>query len=80
METLRRTFGIAEPIRRGMELKIVRDGEWRPMALAGGLPSLHEEILKGREDMITWEDIYTGDETRGVAGFHDEMEKKLKIQ
>ncbi|KAF7536840.1 hypothetical protein G7Z17_g12980 [Cylindrodendrum hubeiense] len=80
METLRRTFGIAEPIRRGMELKIVRDGEWRPMALGSGLPSLHEEILKGREDMITWEDIYTGDETRGVAGFHDEMEKKLKIQ
>ncbi|KAH7150016.1 proteasome maturation factor UMP1-domain-containing protein [Dactylonectria estremocensis] len=80
METLRRTFGIAEPIRRGMELKIVRDGEWRPVALGGGLPSLHEEILKGREDMITWEDIYTGDETRAIAGVHDEMEKKLKIQ
>ncbi|CAM1511504.1 Fc.00g090170.m01.CDS01 [Cosmosporella sp. VM-42] len=80
METLKRTFGMAEPIRRGMELKIVRDGEWRPMALGGGLPSLHEEILKGREDTITWEDIFTGEETRGVAGFHDEMEKKLKIQ
>lgn len=80
METLRRTFGIAEPIRRGMELKIVRDGEWRPLALGGSLPSVHEDILKGRDDMITWEDIFTGDETRGVAGFHDEMEKKLKIQ
>jgi proteasome maturation protein len=80
METLRRSFGMAEPIRRGMELKIVRNGEWRPMALGGGLPSVHEDILKGRDDMITWEDIFTGDETRGVAGFHDEMEKKLKIQ
>ncbi|KND92951.1 Proteasome maturation factor UMP1 [Tolypocladium ophioglossoides CBS 100239] len=82
MESLRRTFGIAEPIRRGMELKIVRDGEWRPMALASGssLPSVHEDILRGREDMITWEDIFTGEETRGVVGFHDEMEKKLKIQ
>lgn len=80
METLRRTYGIAEPIRRGMELKIVRDGEWRPLALGPGLPSVHEEILRGRDDMITWEDVYTGDETRGVAGFHDEMEKKLKIQ
>ncbi|KAM0431888.1 hypothetical protein ACHAPT_005141 [Fusarium lateritium] len=80
METLRRSFGMAEPIRRGMELKIVRGGEWRPLALGGGLPSVHEDILKGRDDMITWEDVFTGDETRGVAGFHDEMEKKLKIQ
>ncbi|KAM4056896.1 proteasome maturation factor UMP1 domain-containing protein [Hirsutella rhossiliensis] len=83
MESLRRTFGIAEPVRRGMELKIVRGGEWRPMALGGaaaGLPSVHEDILRGREDTITWEDVFTGDETRPVAGFHDEMEKKLKIQ
>lgn len=82
MESLRRTFGIAEPVRRGMELKIVRGGEWRPMALggaAGGLPSVHEDILRGREDTITWEDVFTGDETRPVAGFHDEMEKKLKM-
>lgn len=80
METLRRTFGIAEPIRRGMELKIVQNGEWRPMALGGGLPSVHEDILRGKDDTITWEDVFTGDETRPVAGFHDEMEKKLKIQ
>ncbi|KAF7545803.1 hypothetical protein G7046_g9478 [Stylonectria norvegica] len=71
---------MAEPIRRGMELKIVRDGEWRPLALGGGLPSLHEEILKGREDMISWEDIFTGDDSAPIAGMHDEMEKKLKIQ
>lgn len=80
METLKRTFGMAEPIRRGMELKIVRNGEWRPLALGSGLPSVHEDILKGREDMITWEDVFTGDEMRSVAGIHDEMEKKLKIQ
>lgn len=35
MEGLRRTFGISEPIRRGMELKIAREGEWRPVALGG---------------------------------------------
>ncbi|KAG6019033.1 hypothetical protein E4U41_003436 [Claviceps citrina] len=81
MESLRRTFGMAEPIRRGMELKIVRDGEWRPLALGGGaLPSVHEEILRGREDMITWEDVFvTAEETRAVPGVHDEMEKKLGI-
>lgn len=80
MESLKRTFGMAEPIRRGMELKIVRDGEWRPLALGGGQPSLHEEILTGREDTITWEDVFTGEDTRGIVGVHDEMEKKLKIQ
>ncbi|KFA55521.1 hypothetical protein S40293_02043 [Stachybotrys chartarum IBT 40293] len=81
MESLKRTFGMAEPIRRGMELKIVRGGEWRPMALGGGgLPSVHEDILRGRDDTLTWEDVFTGDETRNVPGFHDEMEKKLKIQ
>lgn len=80
MESLRRTYGMAEPIRRGMELSIVRRGEWKPMVLGGGLPSLHEEILRGREDMITWEDIFTGDEMRGVPAFHDEMEKKVKMQ
>lgn len=35
MEGYRRTFGIAEPIRRGMELKIAREGEWRPAVLGG---------------------------------------------
>lgn len=79
MEMLRRTYGMAEPIRQGMELKIVRDGEWRPAALGGGLPSVHDDILTGRDDMISWEDVYTGDETAPVAGMHDEMERKLKM-
>jgi proteasome maturation protein len=82
MESLRRTFGIAEPVRRGMELKIVRGGEWRPAVLgggAGGLPSVHEDILRGREDSLTWEDVYSGSEMRSVIGVHDEMERKLKM-
>lgn len=82
MASLRRTFGLAEPVRRGMELKIVREGEWRPAALggaAGGLPSVHEDILRGREDTLTWDDVFTGQELRGVPGVHDEMEKKLRM-
>ncbi|KAJ9148994.1 hypothetical protein NKR23_g4621 [Pleurostoma richardsiae] len=80
MESLRRTFGMAEPIRRGMELKIAREGEWRPMALGGrAAASVHEDILRGREDVITWEDVYTGEESRAVVPVHDEMERKLKI-
>lgn len=86
METLRRSFGIAEPVRRGMELKITREGEWRPLALgaAGGsgsaqLPSVHEDILTGRDTMVDWEDVYTGEATRSVPTFHEEMERKLRM-
>ncbi|CAK7225167.1 hypothetical protein SBRCBS47491_005799 [Sporothrix bragantina] len=85
MEMLRRTFGIAEPVRRGMELKITRDGEWRPLALGSAgpgsalLPSVHEDILLGRDTTVDWEDIYTGEESRSVPSFHEEMERKLRM-
>ncbi|KAI1801110.1 proteasome maturation factor UMP1 [Daldinia bambusicola] len=81
MESLRRTFGMAEPIRRGMELKITRDGEWRPQALGGGpgVRSVHEDILRGRDATLDWEDVFTGEEQRAAVPVHDEMERKLKI-
>ncbi|KAI0131955.1 proteasome maturation factor [Xylariales sp. AK1849] len=79
MESLRKTFGMAEPIRRGMELKVVSDGEWRPVALGGGVPSVSEDILRGREAVIEWEDVFTGGEQKGVVGVHEEMERKLKM-
>ncbi len=59
MNTLRRTFGIGEPVRRGMELKIVRAGEWRPAAL-GASATVSSDILAGRDTEITWEDVYSG--------------------
>ncbi|KAK0645467.1 proteasome maturation factor UMP1-domain-containing protein [Cercophora newfieldiana] len=80
METLRRTYGMAEPIRRGMELKITREGEWRPMALGrSGTGSVHEEILAGRDETIAWEDVFTGEDARAAVSVHEEMERKLKI-
>ncbi|KAI0974357.1 proteasome maturation factor UMP1-domain-containing protein [Xylaria arbuscula] len=86
MESLRKTFGMAEPIRRGMELKITREGSWRPVCLGGGAgstgvggASVHEDILTGREASCDWEDVFTGEEQRGALGVHEEMERKLKI-
>lgn len=70
---------MAEPIRRGMELKTVREGEWRPMVLGGGVPGVHEDILAGRDTTIGWEDIFMGHEMRGVVGFHDEVEQKVRM-
>ncbi|KAI0523704.1 proteasome maturation factor UMP1-domain-containing protein [Xylaria bambusicola] len=86
MESLRKTFGMAEPIRRGMELKITREGSWRPVCLGGGVgstgvgsASVHEDILTGRDASCDWEDVFTGEEHRGAASVHEEMERKLKI-
>jgi len=79
LEGLRRTFGMAEPIRRGMELKIAREGEWRPACLGGNRPSVHEEILAGRDTMCGWEDVFDGREMRASVGFHDEVEKRVKM-
>jgi len=81
MEGYRRTFGIAEPIRRGMELKITKEGEWRPAVLGGGLErGVHEEILRGTDTTISWEDVFKGDEMRSVPGFHEEVERKVRMQ
>jgi proteasome maturation protein len=63
MESLRRIYGIAEPVRRGMELKIVRDGQQRPAVLGGSKGgNIHEDILVlgGRDTEVTWEDVFHG--------------------
>jgi proteasome maturation protein len=60
-----------------MELKIVREGEWRPLVLGGGRPGVHEEILRGTDTGIEWEDVFTGEEMRGVVGVQEEMERKV---
>lgn len=62
-----------------MELKIAREGEWRPLVLGGGQKSVHEEILSGRDTTIGWEDVFTGMEMRGVTGFHEEVEAKIRM-
>lgn len=78
MNLLRRNFGIAEPVRRGMEMKICREGEWRPNCL-GGSAGVGGDILAGRDAELNWEDVYKGDETREGTSFHSEMEAKLKM-
>lgn len=83
MESLRRAYGIAEPVRRGMEMKIVKDGSFRPAVLNSGLGgNVHEEILAigGRETEVGWEDVFMGDVFREPPSFHDEMEKRLRME
>jgi len=64
-----------------MELKITREGEWRPAVLGGGLEKgVHEDILRGTDASIQWEDVFKGDEMRSIPGFHEEVEKKVRMQ
>lgn len=63
-----------------MELKITREGEWRPLVLGGGDRGVHEDILAGKDCSIDWEDVFKGDELRGIPGFHDEVERKVRMQ
>lgn len=82
MEMLRRHYGIAEPVKRQMELQIVSAGEWRPAALGKGQGSadVHKDILEGRDTEISWEDIYTGEMSDTMAvDFHSEVEARQKM-
>lgn len=60
MEGLRRVYGLGEPIRRGMELKMAVEGEWMPRVLGGGC-RVHADILAGRDCEIGWEDVFHGE-------------------
>lgn len=59
MEGLRRSFGIAEPVRRAMELETVRGAEWRAGVL-GGSAGVAGDILEGRDWSCDWDDIFLG--------------------
>lgn len=63
MEGLRRSYGIAEPVRRGMELKIVEGTEWRPRVMGGGerAGTVHRDVLMGKDAEVEWEDVFTGE-------------------
>ena len=64
MEGLRRVYGLGEPIRRGMELRIAGAGEWRPSVL-GGSASVHSDVLNGRDTEVSWEDVFKGESVLG---------------
>lgn len=85
MESLRRIYGIAEPVRRQMELSMVRGGSWRPVCLGGG-DRVHEDVLEGRDAEVGWEDVFRTREELGSgeaeglgSGVLAEMESRVKM-
>ncbi|KTW28441.1 hypothetical protein T552_01703 [Pneumocystis carinii B80] len=77
MELLNRIFGISEPIRRKMELKII-DSEFRPMIFEKS-SNIHYDILTGNDSSIDIDEIFLGDEDCFVD-FHSELEKRMFMQ
>ena len=66
MQGLRRTYGIAEPVRREMELKDVRTGDGIGASfLRGKNVSVGEDILSGRDAEIGgWEGVFQTGKSR----------------
>ncbi|ODQ64794.1 UMP1-domain-containing protein [Nadsonia fulvescens var. elongata DSM 6958] len=80
LENYRRLFGAAEPIRRTMELEIVKNTEFVPSVLERkAASSVHSDILRNKECDVDWEDIYSGAESFKVNDFHSELERKMNI-
>jgi proteasome maturation protein len=75
---------MAEPIRREMELKIVRGQDFRP-TLLGGSDGVAGDVLEGRDTVMDWEDVFGGhDAAAGLleerGGVAREVEGRLGIK
>ncbi|AOW05353.1 YALIA101S05e13388g1_1 [Yarrowia lipolytica] len=76
MQNYKRTFGMGEPIRRTMEMQIVKETTLMP-AVVGTPANIHLDILKNKDLDVDWEDVYTGDDQ--PLDFHSELEKRMGI-
>jgi len=78
MEGLRRLYGAAEPMRRGMEMQLA-GANYKPAQL-GGPSNLHLDILEGKDTTIEWEDVFKGnDNVFEMPDFHTELEAKCRM-
>lgn len=66
-----------------MELAIVREGEWTPVALlgGGGVQNVSGDILEGRDGEVGWEDVYhgVGGERGEGMDLHTEIEVRGRM-
>ncbi|CDO95188.1 unnamed protein product [Kluyveromyces dobzhanskii CBS 2104] len=79
LEQYRQIFGIAEPMKRVMELKLVESSDFNPLNQS----NLHRDILMNKEASIDWEDVYpNSDFTSGMMvadDIHTKIEKRMGI-
>lgn len=74
LETMRRVYGLAEPVRRGMELHIVQQGA-RP-ALMGSPVGL--DILNNTDLKLDVDDVFRS--MPSDKSLHDDMDRKVRFR
>ncbi|SCU87191.1 LAME_0D09120g1_1 [Lachancea meyersii CBS 8951] len=89
LQQYRQVFGLAEPMKREMELAIVQNSDFNPLSLGTASSSsnltsgLHQDILRNREASVDWEDVYPGSVVSGGVSLgvdvHGAIEKSLGI-
>lgn len=79
LEQYRQVFGIAEPMKRVMELEIVQNTDFNPLNSS----NIHQDILLNKDTSIDWEDVYTeNNNTSGMMvanDIHTTIENKLNL-
>lgn len=68
MEQYRQIFGIAEPMKRVMELEIVQKTDFNPL----NENHVHSDILLNKDTSIEWEDVYN-------SGINDNIHRNVML-
>lgn len=76
LEQYRQIFGIAEPMKRVMELEIVDRTDFNPLNQS----SLHRDILLNKEASIDWEDVYPGSGLQSGNVLSDDVHAQIERQ
>ncbi|KAH3902241.1 probable Proteasome maturation factor UMP1 [Saccharomycodes ludwigii] len=84
LQQYRQIFGIAEPMKRMMDLNIINATDFAPVNsngnISGNLP--HRDILLNKEFTFDWEDVYKDDlEYNNEIGndIHSKIEKNIGL-
>lgn len=78
LESYKRIFGAAEPIRRVVELNVVDNTDFQPSSL-GPASNIHRDILLNKDASVDWEDVYSGHDEEVTKDFHSELEGRLGL-
>lgn len=76
LEQYRQLFGVAEPMKRVMELEIVERTDFNPLNQS----SLHRDILMNKDASIDWEDVYPGQALQSGLNVGDDVHTRIERQ
>ncbi|QLL30870.1 hypothetical protein HG536_0A06850 [Torulaspora globosa] len=74
LEQYRQIFGIAEPMKRVMQLEIVDRTDFNPL----NQTALHRDILLNKEASVDWEDVYPGTGLRSGNVLGDDVHASIE--